>query len=63
MEAVIKGEIIAREFNKMVWVKDKNGAEYACYVDNPNSITRKEDLTAEEQNKCTNLNLVLGDSW
>ncbi len=59
----MKGEIIAKEFNKMVWVQDKNGAEYACYVDKPNGITRKEDLTEEEQNKCTNLNVVLGDSW
>ena len=59
----MKGEIIAKGFNKMVWVQDKSGAEYACYVDNPKNITRKEALTAEEQNKCTNLNMVLGDSW
>lgn len=59
----MKGEIIAKEFNKMVWVADKNGAEYACHAENPKGINRKEDLTAEEQNKCTNLNMVLGDSW
>ena len=59
----MKGKIIAKEFNKMVWVKDENGAEYVCRVENPIGINQKEDLTAEEQNKCTNLNTVLGDSW
>lgn len=59
----MKGEIIAKEFNKMVWVNDKDGAQYACRTDNPNAITRKEDLTDEEQQRCMNLNEVLGDSW
>lgn len=59
----MKGEIIAEEFNKMVWVNDKNGGQYVCCTDNPNDITRKEDLTGEEQQSCMNLNVVLGDSW
>ncbi len=59
----MKGEIIANEFNKMVWVNDKDGAQYVCRTDNPNNIKRKEDLTDEEQQRCLNLNVVLGDSW
>jgi hypothetical protein len=59
----MKGEIIAQEFNKMVWVNDKDGAQYACYLKKPNDISRKEDLTDEEQSRCINLNSVLGDSW
>jgi len=59
----MRGEIIVKYFNNLVWVKDKGGAEYACYPDNPKGIMRKEDLTAEEQNKCTNLNALPGDSW
>ncbi len=59
----MKGEIIANEFNKMVWVNDKDGAQYVCHTDNPNNIKRKEDLTDEEQQRCLNLNVVLGDSW
>lgn len=59
----MKGQIIAKEFNKIVWVNDKNGAQYACRTDNRNDITKKEDLTDEEQQGCMNLNVVLGDSW
>ncbi len=59
----MKGEVIAKEFNKMVWVSDKNGKEYACYIGDLNNIKRKEDLTDEEQQKCMDLSVVLGDSW
>lgn len=59
----MKGEIISEEFKKMVWVHDKEGKQYACYIDDPKQIKRKEDLTKEEQEKCMDLNVVLGDSW
>jgi hypothetical protein len=59
----MKGEIIADEFNKMVWVSDKNGKEYACYINDLKSIKKKEDLSEDEQNSCMDLSEVLGDSW
>lgn len=59
----MKGETISKEFQKMVWVQDKNGKEYACYIDDLKSIKKKEDLTEEEKAKCTDLSTVLGDSW
>ncbi len=59
----MKGEIIADEFNKMVWVSDKNGREYACYINDLKSIKKKEDLSEDEQNSCMDLSEVLGDSW
>jgi hypothetical protein len=59
----MKGEIIADEFNKMVWVSDKNGKEYACYINELKSIKKKEDLSEDEQNSCMDLSEVLGDSW
>lgn len=62
-EDMMKGKIIAEEFNKMVWVHDKDGKEYVCYISDPKQIKRKEDLTEEEQKECMNLNVVLGDSW
>jgi hypothetical protein len=63
LEVIMKGEIIAQEFNKMVWVSDREGTQYACYTDNPNNVKKKEDLNDEEQQRCLNLNSVLGDSW
>ncbi|GAB6192749.1 hypothetical protein [Desulfocastanea catecholica] len=59
----MKGEVISKEFQKMVWIKDKDGKEYACYIDDLKNIKRKEDLTEEEKAKCTDLSDVLGDSW
>lgn len=56
----MQGDLIAKEFQKMVWVRDKEGKEYACYV---TDIKKKEDLTEEEKAKCLDLNTVLGDSW
>ncbi len=52
--------VIKKEYEKMVWVRDKEGKEYVCYVSN---IKKKEDLTEEEKAKCLDLNTVLGDSW
>lgn len=59
----MKGEIIAGEFNKMVWIRDKQGKEYACSFENLKNIKKVEDLTEEERKACTDLSQVLGDSW
>jgi len=59
----MKGEIISKEFQKMVWIQDKDGKEYACYIEDLGQIEKKEDLTEEEQKQCMDLNTVLGDSW
>ena len=59
----MKGDVISKEFQKMVWVQDKDGTEYACYLDSSKNIKKKEDLTEEEKAKCVDLNTVIGDSW
>lgn len=59
----MKGEIISKEYQKMVWIQDKDGTEYACYIDDLRKIKKKEDLTDEEQKNCMDLNTVLGDNW
>jgi transposase len=60
MEVVMQGDLIAEEFKKMVWVRDKDGKEYCCYI---TDVKKKEDMTEEEKAKCVDLNTVLGDSW
>ena len=59
----MRGDIISEEYKKMVFIQDKDGKEYACYIDDLKNIKRKEDLTDEEKEKCTDLSQVLGDSW
>lgn len=59
----MRGQVISEEYQKMVFIQDKDGKEYACYIDDLKNIKRKEDLTAEEKEKCTDISQVLGDSW
>lgn len=59
----MKGKIISQEFNSMVWVQDKKGAEYACHINQDRVVKNKDDLSQKEQKSCMNLNAVLGDSW
>ncbi len=56
----MRGEIISKEYDKMVWVKDQNGKEYACYS---SDLKDKDHLTDEEKAKCVDTSQVLGDSW
>jgi hypothetical protein len=59
----MRGEIISREYQSMVFVHDKDGKEYACYSKDLRSKDQNQELTAEERAKCTDLNVVLGDTW
>jgi hypothetical protein len=59
----MRGDIIADEFNKMVWIRDKEGKEYACKLGDIKNIKKIEDMTEEEKKECMDLSLVLGDSW
>jgi hypothetical protein len=59
----MRGDIISKEYQKMVWVRDKDGKEYACYIDDLQNIKKKEDLTDEEKEKCLDISQVLGPNW
>ena len=59
----MRGDLISKEYQKMVWVRDKDGKEYACYIDDLQNIKKKEDLTDEEREKCLDISQVLGPNW
>ncbi|MBT8362274.1 MAG: hypothetical protein HKP41_19980 [Desulfobacterales bacterium] len=60
----MRGDIISKEYQKMVWVHDKDGKEYACYVDDlKGKLKAKEDLSDEEKESCMDLSQVVGESW
>jgi len=59
----MRGEIISKEYQNMVFVNDQNGKEYACYASDLQSHQKGADLTDNERKRCTDLSLVLGDSW
>ncbi len=59
----MRGELISKEYQNMVFVHDKNGKEYACYAGDLKNIKKGADLTEDERAKCMDISLVLGDSW
>ena len=48
-------------YESMVWVNDKEGREYVCYLDD---IHNENELTEEERAKCMDVNLLIGtERW
>jgi len=51
-------------YESMVWIRDKDGKEYACYVKDIKSIKKKEDMTDEEKKKCMDVSQLIGtERW
>lgn len=60
----------AEEYNKggyesMVWVRDKDGKEFACYAEAlKGNIKAKDELTEEEKAKCMDVSVLIGtERW
>ncbi len=52
-------------YNSLVWIRDKDGQEYACPIDafkgNVSTIT---ELSETERAQCLNVNLLVGtERW
>jgi hypothetical protein len=51
-------------YESMVWVRDKDGKEYACYLKDVKGVKKKEDLTEEEKAKCVDVSTIVGtERW
>ncbi len=51
-------------YESMVWIRDRNGKEYACYIKDIKGVKAKEDLTEEEKAKCVDVNTLVGtERW
>ncbi len=59
----MRGEIISKEYQGMVFVHDNDGKEYACYLKDLDNDKPGAPLSEHEREKCMDLSLVLGDSW
>jgi hypothetical protein len=59
----MRGEIISREYNSIIFVDDKDGKEYACYQNDVEDFDQEKGLSREQKDKCTDLSQVLGDTW
>jgi len=48
-------------YESLVWIMDKDGKEYACYLDDiKGKIREKNDLTEEEKENCLDINQIIG---
>lgn len=51
-------------YDDLVFIRDKDGREYACPIDAiKGKLKKKEDLTEEELKKCVDLNEVVSGSF
>lgn len=56
----MRGEIISKEYQRMVFVQDADGKEYVCYF---GDVKDRNKLTKEEKARCLDTSQVLGDNW
>ena len=52
-------------YASLVWIRDKDGKEYACPMDAiKGKVKTKEQLTDEEKAKCTDVSTIIGtERW
>lgn len=47
----------------LTWLRDKNGKEYVCSLDNSDKKTF-EELTEDEKRRCADINQIVGtERW
>jgi hypothetical protein len=58
-------EIRTGGYESMVWIRDKDGKEYACYLDAlKGNIKDKDQLTEEERANCLDVSEIIGtERW
>lgn len=60
----MRGENISREYQRMVWVQDADGKEFACYEnDLEDAINHDRALSNKEKQNCLDVSQILGDTW
>jgi len=51
-------------YESMVWIRDKDGTKYACYLDDVKAIKAVEELAGEEKAKCLDVSqIVRTERW
>lgn len=56
----MRGQLISKEYQSMVFVRDDNGGEYVCYADDLND---QDHVSEHEKEKCLDTSQVLGPNW
>ena len=56
----MRGQLISKEYQSMVFVRDDNGGEYVCYA---KDLRSPEQVSEYEKKRCLDSSLVLGPNW
>ena len=59
----MRGEIISKEYNRMKIVHDDKRREYVCYAADVENFQEGGKLNKQQQRRCLDTSLVLGDTW
>ena len=59
----MRGQIISKEYNRMVFVHDDSCKEFACYAKDVQGHKEGEPLSKDQQQKCLDVSQILGDTW
>ena len=58
------GEIMKGGYESLVWVNDRNGKEYVCYLENIENIRSFDQLSDDERKQCSDVNQIVGtERW
>ena len=56
----MRGDLISKEYQSMVFVRDDNGSEYVCYAKDLKSL---DHVSEDEKQNCLDANQALGENW
>ena len=56
----MRGNIISKEYQNLVFVRDDNGAEYVCYAQD---LKNQNHVHENEKEYCLDASQVLGSNW
>lgn len=56
----MRGNIISREYQRMIWVNDESGKQFACYADD---VSDAKNISDEEKRHCLDVSQVIDGSW
>ena len=56
----MRGNLVSKEYQRMVFVRDDKGAEYVCYA---NDLKDPNHVNENEKEHCLDSSQVLGSNW
>ena len=56
----MRGNLVSKEYQSMVFVRDDKGGEYVCYA---KDLKDPDHVSESEKENCLDTSLVMGPNW